>query len=166
MDWEGRWGAIITAIVAAAGPLGIWLFRVWDRKDSREDKKREWRNRQETSLFDRQDKQLERAYIRIAELEKDVEDLSEGRTRALDIAIRWYTRAARYHLTLLTMAVKQSDVVILPLPEFEEKDLLNAAYFDGRSHLTDPDPLNHGRGNSLGGKGLGPPGSGNKEGEK
>lgn len=118
--------AMMTAITALLGPLGIFLYKWWERSDQQHDKSLSWKEKQETSLFDRQDRQLERAYLRIKELEQDVETLGEERVKTLGLAIRWYTRAARLHLHLMVLSSKVPGSVIPPLPDFDDKDASDA----------------------------------------
>lgn len=118
---QDQYIAWITAGAAVLGPFGIWLFRWFERKDGRDDRKEDWRSRQESNLFDRQDKQLERCYVRVNALEEDLYDAINELEYARENSWRWYGISSRLHAQLThALAGRDDTEVVPPLPPFKE----------------------------------------------
>lgn len=122
-----KWAPILTAITAALAPLGVWLFKAWEFRSQRQDRGADRWDKRETTLFERQDRQLASCYARIDELEKELRALERDRDDGWAVAWAWFTRAQEmrhevlvYQLTDRTEDGQLKRPAVPPLPGFRE----------------------------------------------
>lgn len=117
------WTAVLAVAGGALSSAAVWFWRWLERRDGREDRRSEWRLRQDASLYDRLLGQADRDRGRIAELEAELRRLEEERDTGWALAWAWYGRSQELYHELIVW--RRSDPAAAaaagpppPLPEF------------------------------------------------
>jgi hypothetical protein len=119
--------AILTAVSAAAGPFGIWLWKYLEHRAQRADKSFDQSQTREGRLFERQDNELKRKDDEIRAREADITRLEGEREAYSALAWAWFTKSneLRHELLVYQLSDRNPDgslrrPAVPPLPGFRE----------------------------------------------